>query len=118
MFGNKQNEVNNALGGSLIGPDMRITGKVTSDGAVICAGKVDGDIECMSLHVLPSAILNGDIKAQNVIIDGSVIGNIDADTVQMAAHADFNGKLCCVGIAVDEGAKIEATFTKGQVVNG
>ena len=54
--------------------------------------------------------LNGDIKAKSVTIDGVMVGTVKADTVQLAKHADFNGELCCGGIAIDEGAKIKASF--------
>jgi len=118
MFGNKENLVTPTSENSMIGHDMRITGKVISKGAVVCAGEIEGTIECYSLHILPSANLNGDIKAQKVIIDGRMIGTVKAETVQLAAHADFQGELNCSGIAVDEGAKIEATFNKEQVKNG
>ena len=50
---------------------MRITGTVVSDGSVVCAGQLEGTIECDNLHILPGATLNGDIKAiKSVTIDG------------------------------------------------
>ena len=96
----------------MIGLNMRITGSVISDGAVICAGQLDGNVECESLHILSGGKLNGDIMAKHVIIDGLVIGNVKAERVQMAQHADFSGDLRCAGIAVHEGAKIHATFSR------
>ena len=118
MFGNKENMAEVARVSSLIGADMRITGTVISDGPVVCAGQIEGTIECDSLHILPGGTLNGDINAKSVTVDGVMVGTIKAETVQLAKHADFNGELCCDGIAIDEGAKIEASFSKGQVKNG
>lgn len=46
---------------SMIGQDMRITGSVISDRAVICAGQLDGNVECESFHIFPGGKLNGDI---------------------------------------------------------
>ena len=47
-----------------------------------------------------------------------VIGKVKAERVQLAQHADFSGDLCCAGIAVDEGAKIQASFSRDQIQNG
>ena len=112
MFSDKENVAVDTSESSMIGLKMRITGSVISDGAVICAGELDGTVECESLHVLPGGKLNGDIKATHVIIDGLVIGNVRAERVQISQHADFNGDLCCAGIAIDEGAKIQASFSR------
>ena len=118
MFGNKENMAGIEPASSLIGAEMRITGTVISDGLVVCAGHLEGTIECDNLHILPGGTLNGDIKAKSVTIDGVMVGTVKADTVQLAKHADFNGELRCGGIAIDEGAKIEASFSTGQVKNG
>ena len=47
-----------------------------------------------------------------VVIDGLMIDNVKAERVQMAQHADFSGDLFCAGIEVDEGAKIQASFSR------
>ena len=118
MFGNQDNMTEVKPISSRIGEDMRITGTVISDGSVVCAGQLEGTIECDNLHILLGGALNGDIKAKTVTIDGVMVGTVKAGTVQLAKHADFNGELCCGSIAIDEGAKIEASFSKGQVKNG
>ena len=118
MFGNQDNMTEVKPISSRIREDMRITDTVISDGSVVCAGQLEGTIECDNLHILPGGILSGDIKAKSVTIDGVMVGSVKADTVQLAKHADFNGELCCGGIAIDEGAKIEASVSKGKVKNG
>ena len=118
MFDSKDNMTEFEPISSRIGEDMRITGTVISDGLVVCAGRLEGTIECDNLHILTGGTLNGDITAKSVTIDGVMVGTVKADTVQLAKHADFNGELCCGGIAIDEGAKIEASFSKGQGKNG
>ena len=118
MFGNQDNVADVKPISSRIGEDMRITGTVISDGSVVCAGQLEGTIECDNLHILPGGTLNGDIKAKSVTIDGVMVGTVKADTVQLAKNADFNGELCCGSTAIDEGAKIEASLSKGQVKNG
>ena len=112
MFSDKENVAIDASVSSTIGLNMRITGSVISDGAVICAGQLDGNVECESSHILQGGKLNGDIMANHVIVAGLMIGNVKAEGVQMAQHADFSGDLFCAGIEVDEGAKIQASFSR------
>ena len=112
MFSDKKNLAIEVLESSMIRLNMRITSSVISDGAVICAGQLDDNFECESLHILPDGKLNGDIIANHVIIDGLVIGNVKAERVQMAQHADFSVDLYCAGIEVDEGAKIQANISR------
>ena len=112
MFSDKENLAIDASESSIIGLNMRITSSVLSHGAVICAGKIDGNVECESLHILPRGKLNGDIKANHVIIEGPMICNVKAERVQMAQHAGFSGDLCCAGIKVDESAKIQGSFSR------
>ena len=50
--------------------------------------------------------------ANHVIVAGLMIGNVKAERVQMAQNADFSGDLFCAGIEVDEGAKIQASFSR------
>ena len=118
MFGNQDNVTEVKPISSRIGEDMRITGTVISDGSMVCAGQLEGTIECDNLHILLGGTLNGDIKAKSVTIDGVMVDTVKAGTVQLAKHADFNGEFCCGSIAIDEGAKIEASLSKGQVKNG
>ena len=115
MFSDKENVAIDASESSMICQNMRITGSVIPDGAVMCAGQLDGTVECERLHILLGGKLNGDLKAMHVIIDGLMIGNIQAERVQLAQHADFSGDLCYVGIAADEGAKILASFSRDRI---
>ena len=118
MFSDKENVTIDASKSSMIGQNMRITGSVISGAAVICAGQLDGTVECESLHILLGGKLNGDIKVEHVIVDGLMIDNVKAERVPLAQHADFSGDLCSAGIAVDEGAKIQASFSRDQIQNG
>ena len=41
-----------------------------------------------------------------------MIGTVKPEREQMLQHTDFSGHLCCAGIEVDEGAKIQASFSR------
>lgn len=104
--------------GSTISQNMRITGTIISSGMVTCAGQIDGTVQCKSFHILPGGKLSGEITADEVTIAGIVIGNVRAESIKLSKQADVNGDLCCSSIAIEEGARIEASLSKDQVQNG
>ena len=61
---------------------------------------------------------DGEITADEVTIAGIVIGNVRAESIKLSKQADVNGDLCCSSIAIEEGARIEASLSKDQVQNG
>ena len=71
-----------------------------------------------TLHFASTAIITGEITAQSVTIDGRVLGSIVADKVFLSATAHFEGQLHCQDVAVDDGAHVNAKFTKEPVTNG
>jgi cytoskeletal protein CcmA (bactofilin family) len=47
------------------------------------------------------------------VVDGKVTGNIIAEKVHLTAQAQVKGQLQCQGIMIDNGAYIDAKFSKG-----
>ena len=103
---------------SQINENVRIRGTITVSEPLVMAGQLDGDINADTLHVASTAIITGDVTAKSVSIDGRVLGSIVADKVVLSATAHFEGQLHCQDVAVDDGAHVNAKFTKGQVTNG
>ena len=103
---------------SQINKDVRIRGTVTVSEPLVMAGQLDGDINADTLHVASTAIITGEVSAQSVTIDGRVLGGIVADKVSRSATAHFEGQMHCWDIGVDDGAYVNAKFTKEQVANG
>ena len=103
---------------SQINVDVRIRGTITVSEPLVIAGQLDGDIKAGELHIASTAIVSGDVTAQNVTIDGRVHGVIVADEVYLSATAHFEGQLNCHGIAIDNGAYVDAKFIKEPVTNG
>ena len=103
---------------SQINEDVRIRGTITVSEPLVMAGQLDGDINADTLHVVSTAIITGEITAQSVSIDGRVLGSIVADKVFLSATAHFEGQLRFRDVAVDDGAHVNATFTKEPVTNG
>ena len=118
MFGKNRVRLVAPRNPAQINEDVRIRGTITVSEPLVMAGQLDGDINADTLHVASTAIIIGDITAQSLTIDGRVLGTIVADKVFLSATAHFEGQLHCQDVAVDDGAHVNAKFTKEQVTNG
>ena len=112
MFGSHNQKSMSHADGSHLSEEVRITGVISASKPLILCGQIDGNIEAVSVHIVSTATVNGDISAQIVTVDGTVCGIITADKVQLSASAILNGEVRSKGIEIDEGATIEAKFTK------
>ena len=118
MFGSNNQKSMSQDDGSHIGEEVRITGVISASKPLILFGQIDGNIDAVSVHIKSTATVNGDINAQNLIVDGTVCGIVTADKVHLSASAILNGEVRSKGLEIDEGATIEAKFTKEQKLNG
>ena len=118
MFGKNRVSAGATRNSSQINEDVRIRGTITVSEPLVMAGQLDGDVNADTLHVASTAIITGEITAQSLTIDGRVLGSIVADKVFLSATAHFEGQLYCQDVAVDDGAYVNAKFTKEPVTNG
>ena len=118
MFGKNRVSARASQNPSQINEDVRIRGTISVSEPLVMAGQLDGDINADTLHVASTAVISGEVTAQSVTIDGRVLGSIVADKVFMSATAHFEGQMHCRDVAVDEGAHVNAKFTKEPVTNG
>ena len=65
---------------SVIGGDLKVVGNLISKGELQIEGEVEGDVSAASVTVGRSAKLNGSIKADRVEIQGSIKGQVDAES--------------------------------------
>ena len=118
MFGINSPEPSTKLDSSRISEDIRITGSISASKQIVMLGQLDGNVDAVSIHVASTGVVNGDIKANNIKVDGTVIGNIVADQLHLSASGHLKGEVRCKGIIIDEGANVEAKFIKERSVNG
>ncbi len=83
MFGSVKKRVDNPHNDieTIIGRDTVITGSLESSNNIRIDGKVEGNVTASSGDVIigDSGSVNGDIKASNLTVAGSVTGNVDCD---------------------------------------
>ena len=79
--------------GSVIGPDVTITGKIACEGDVGVHGTVEGEIKAKSITVEQGAQVRGSIQADTLKVSGSVDGQIEAASAELTETAKVIGDL-------------------------
>ncbi len=110
MFKRKPN--NNATVDTLIGAKTRIHGDVEFAGGLHVDGHINGNVSCDGaadafLSVSEQGCIEGSVFAPNVLLNGTVKGNIDAaDRVELGARAKVLGNVSYTVIETAVGAQI------------
>ncbi len=92
---------------SIIGPDLRIVGDVSSEGEVQVDGSIDGDIRTKVLVIGESASVKGEIVGDTVHVYGKVNGLIKARAVTLAKSAHVVGNILHEKLSIEEGAFLD-----------
>ena len=94
---------------TIIASGSKITGKLSGKGSYIFCGVVEGDCDIDGpVTLAPGGHWIGTLKATDVVIAGTVDGDVVADQrVEIAGTARVAGSLSGHSIAVAEGAVIE-----------
>ena len=95
------------LADSTIGEDLKITGNVSSKGEIHLDGQVSGDVSCVALVLGESAMLEGNVIAEDVVIRGRLTGSIRALRVTLQAMSHVEGDVYHQSIALEQGAFFE-----------
>lgn len=94
---------------TIIGDDTEIRGDVVTEGSITVAGTVDGDLTSPSgVRITAGGKVTGHVKAQDVYLNGTVLGGISADgRVVMSAESRLSGTLKSSRVSVEEGARFD-----------
>jgi cytoskeletal protein CcmA (bactofilin family) len=110
MFRRKQNK--DVQIDNLIGPGTRINGDVEFTGGFHLDGTINGNVTCEAgsegvLSVSEEGCITGSVAAPNVLLNGTVKGDIDAaDRVELGAKARVLGNVHYTVIETAVGAQI------------
>ncbi len=85
---------------------MKIIGEVTSDEELYLDGDLDGKLNLRNrLTVGPNSKVNANIKAQEIIVYGTIKGNVESETrVSLRTGASIVGDIKTAGIVIEDGA--------------
>ena len=101
-----------------------VTGNVISTADLVITGKVGGSIQGSKIKlsqceindtvtatseiiISPNSVINGDVKAGMIVSEGTINGNIDADSVTLANSSKTVGDITCKTIRINEGASLK-----------
>jgi cytoskeletal protein CcmA (bactofilin family) len=95
--------------------DVEIKGNIKFSGELALDGKLDGDIQTDgTLNLGDSAVINGHITAQSVVVRGKVHGHITAkEKIDIKAKAELFGDIRASKLVIEEGV----TFVGKTEVN-
>jgi cytoskeletal protein CcmA (bactofilin family) len=122
MFKRKPN--NTATVDTLIGPKTRINGDVEFDGGFHLDGHINGNVTCEGaadafLSVSEHGCIEGSVFAPNVLLNGTVKGDIDAaDRVELGAKAKVLGNVAYTVIETAVGAQISGKLIHRAAASG
>src|ERR1700690_2150737 len=100
---------------NVLNSDVEIKGNIKFSGELSLDGKLDGEIHTDgTLNLGDSAVINGNITAQSVVVRGKVHGNITAkEKIDIKAKAELFGDIRATKLVIEEGV----TFVGKTEVN-
>ena len=100
---------------NVLNADVEIKGNLKFAGELTFEGKLDGEIQTDgTLHLGDSAVINGNINAQSVVVRGKINGNINAkEKIDIKAKAELFGDIRATKLVIEEGV----TFVGKTEVN-
>ena len=92
---------------SIIGPDLAITGNLTSRGEVQIDGEVQGDVHASRILIGEHARITGALVADEIVVGGSVQGSIRGNRVTFQSASHVEGDVIHKSLAIEQGAYFE-----------
>ncbi|MDB6152722.1 MAG: Polymer-forming cytoskeletal [Chthoniobacteraceae bacterium] len=91
---------------NFLNSDVEITGTITFDNELTCHGTVNGEILTSGVLIIAqSGVVNGNIDAGTVVIQGTVNGNVTAtEKCHLHSNAQLIGDLKSPLLLIAEGA--------------
>jgi cytoskeletal protein CcmA (bactofilin family) len=90
---------------NVLGSDVEIKGTLKFTGELTFEGKLEGEIHTDgTLNLGDTAVINGNIDAQSVVVRGKVNGNINAkEKIDIKAKAELFGDIKATKLVIEEG---------------
>ena len=99
---------------SVDGMTLTIKGNVLTSGDIQIEGTIEGDVRAHLVTVGESAVIKGEISADDVVVNGRVIGRLRGLKVRLTATAQVEGDIVHKTIAIESGANFEGTVQRNE----
>ena len=97
---------------SLLSADLHITGNMKTTGDINVEGTVEGDIRAHLLTIGETATIKGEVIADDVIVNGRVVGRVRGLKVRLTSSARVEGDIIHKTIAIESGAHFEGSVQR------
>jgi len=100
-------------GTAALGKNVTIKGQIFAREDLMIDGEVEGTVECQEhrLTIGPNARVQAGLKAREIVIHGSIQGNVDAtDKIDIKKEAKLVGDIKTSRIVIEDGA-----YFKGSI---
>ncbi len=100
-------------GAATLGKNVTVKGQIFSREDLVVDGEVEGTIECQEhkLTIGPNARVQAGLKARDIVIFGSIQGNVEAlDKIDIKKEAKLVGDIKTTRIMIEDGA-----YFKGSI---
>src|SRR5210317_2097425 len=97
---------------SILSADLHVTGNMKTTGDIQVEGTVEGDIRAHLLTIGESATIKGEVIADDVVINGRIVGRVRGLKVRLTATARVEGDIIHKTIAIESGAHFEGSVQR------
>ncbi len=97
---------------SVLSSDLKVVGNLRTAGDIQIEGEVEGDIHAHLLTVGEGATISGEVVADDVIVNGRVIGRVRGLKVRLTSTARVEGDIIHKTIAIESGAHFEGSVQR------
>src|SRR6056297_2508393 len=97
---------------SVLSSDLHITGTLKTTGDIQVEGTVEGDIRAHLLTIGEGATIKGEVIADDVVINGRIVGRVRGLKVRLTSTARVEGDIIHKTIAIESGAHFEGSVQR------
>jgi cytoskeletal protein CcmA (bactofilin family) len=101
---------------SFFGPEMVISGDVSTSAQIHLDGRIDGNVRCAQLCQGNTGIIAGDIVADEARIAGLVQGTVNARNLIIEPSARVTGDVAYEVITIAAGARIDGRLARREAL--
>lgn len=92
---------------SSLGEELVIKGNISCKGDLHLGGQLQGDVHCQKLLVGAAAKIQGNVIANEVVVQGSITGAVRAADVVLQSRCYVEGEVVCQRLTIEQGATFE-----------
>ena len=97
---------------STLSADLHVTGNLKTTGDIQVEGTVEGDIRAHLLTIGEGATIKGEVMADDVVINGRIVGRVRGLKVRLTSTARVEGDIIHKTIAIESGAHFEGSVQR------